>query len=63
MDMDWGGITRGLDIDKPLIAAINGYAVSWGLEIALACDLRFCSENAKFGLQTLNGDFMHVMEL
>ena len=46
-----GGITRGLEINKPLIAAINGYAISGGFEIALACDVRFCSPNARFGLQ------------
>jgi len=46
-----GGITRGLDIDKPLLAAVNGYAISGGLEIALACDLRFCAPGARFGLQ------------
>jgi enoyl-CoA hydratase/carnithine racemase len=50
---DWnfgGGLARGLDIPKPIIAAINGHCIAGGLEIALACDVRICTPNAKLGL-------------
>ncbi|OAI40335.1 hypothetical protein AYO38_06030 [bacterium SCGC AG-212-C10] len=39
----------GLDIDKPIIGAINGHCLAGGLGVALLCDVRIASENATFG--------------
>ena len=39
-----------LSIDKPLIAALHGYVLGDGIEIALCCDIRLASEDAQFGM-------------
>jgi enoyl-CoA hydratase/carnithine racemase len=55
----FGGITRGLEIWKPIIAAVNGYALAGGLELALACDIRIASDSARFGCSEVQRGFHH----
>lgn len=56
-DTGFAGLTARLDLDKPIIAAVNGFAMGGGFETALACDLILASETAKFALPEVKVGF------
>ncbi len=50
-------LINGLEIRKPIIAAVNGFAIGAGCMLALACDIRIASENAEFGIPEIKLGF------
>lgn len=50
---------QGLEVSKPLIAAIEGYCLAGGLELALVCDIRIASATAQFGTPEVKWNLLH----
>jgi enoyl-CoA hydratase/carnithine racemase len=60
VELGLNGFTRGMHrIYKPIVGAINGWALAGGLETALACDIRIASERAMFGSFEARRGFHH----
>jgi enoyl-CoA hydratase/carnithine racemase len=52
-------VGQRLQVWKPVIAAINGYCLAGGLELALGCDIRVASETASFGCPEVRWGILH----
>jgi enoyl-CoA hydratase/carnithine racemase len=60
VELGLNGFTRGMHrIYKPIVAAVNGWALAGGLETALACDIRIASDRAMFGSFEARRGFHH----
>jgi enoyl-CoA hydratase len=53
-DLFTGPTEAILRVRKPIIAAVSGYALGGGCELAMTCDFIICAENAKFGQPEIN---------
>ena len=52
---EWGAVYRAiLNLDTPTVAALNGYAVGAGFQVALMCDLRLASTTARVGMPEID---------
>ena len=58
----YGAYLRHIGLYKPIIAAVNGYAAGGGFGLSLSCDIRLCSENAKFGASEVRWSHMAGMQ-
>jgi enoyl-CoA hydratase/carnithine racemase len=54
----FGGLSKRFDLEKPIIAAVNGFAMGGGFETALACDIIIAAETATFALPEVKVGFL-----
>lgn len=57
-----GGMIPSVQTWKPIIAAINGYCLAGGLNLSLRCDIRICSDNARFGMLEVKRSIVSPVE-
>lgn len=63
-DMSWpsldaGNYDHGLVVNTPLVAAVDGYCLAAGLELALFCDIRIAGRDARFGAPEVRWGLLH----